>query len=847
MPSIAELLTRRSGIPENTTNAWEEAAEMAEENLPESLPLLAKRINVACCNPSSPSGLIEANTIDPWSKSGKYALGWVYFSVILLVLAVCMRAYYLFSDSVRTAIREDENDQAYGDLPGTGDYEMSALRTDRSTHPFFPREHRVSINSTRQLQASVSSIGLINNTIASVRFVIYRPIPSLRFKKGWRPIVFPSLAVACFALSATAFTICYCFIPQPLYWASIQFGSPPLAVRAGMLAVAMMPWIVALSMKASLIAMLTGIGHERLNVLHRWLAWLCLLLSLIHTIPFYVTPVWDEGGMLVFKSYFSGNGIAIYGTGIAALVPLIFLCVHSLPVLRRKFYEVFVVIHVPVSIVFLGMLFWHCNNYLTSWSYLWATMAIWLASYATRLFFLNWANPFRMSWIIGDEAALTLLPEDAVRITIPTQLRWRPGQFVYLRMPGISILENHPFTIASICSDDMISEYGKGYRDMSIVFRPYGGFTKRVLETALDRGPWHTYHAFVDGPYGGMRRRMDAFDHVVLIAGGSGITALISQLLDLIKRMRDGKAVTKSVNVIWAMKRQETMEWFREELRICRDNAPVDSVTCQFFITSAKRNTHNGRPSSTPGRPLSTVLHGKVDDIFHRIASNRYSTTSSKRDSEFIRQDTAGDPRREKELRAEIEDRIKPLPEAHLRPFHPTSKALLSSSFDWRGHSQSPNRPQDLHVSGSLETPHMPPHPTLHEKRRSRPMSLDIEAAQKTALNALFGRGEADERVNFGFPSTPTEFQKNLMRFAFMPAATRTKTGSWTTEWGRPAVPYMLREMSKGWSGRRTCVFVCGPPAMREDVSTAVADLQRLVWQSQDKDEIFLHAENYAL
>lgn len=90
-----------------------------------------------------------------------------------------------------------------------------------------------------------------------------------------------------------------------------------------MIAVAMMPWIVALSMKANFIALLTGIGHERLNVLHRWLAYLCLLLSLIHTIPFYVQPVWEHGGLNIFQSYFGKTGSVIYGTGISTRAALL--------------------------------------------------------------------------------------------------------------------------------------------------------------------------------------------------------------------------------------------------------------------------------------------------------------------------------------------------------------------------------------------------------------------------------------------------------------------------------------------------------------------------------------------
>jgi len=509
------------------------------------------------------------------------------------------------------------------------------------------------------------------------------------------------------------------------------------------------------------------------------------------------------------------------------------------------------------------MLFWHCNNYLTSWSYLWATLAIWLSSYVVRLFYLNWTNPWRMSLLVGEEAAVTVLPEDAIKVTIPTQMKWKPGQYVYLRMPGVSIFENHPFTIASLCSDDFPSGYGEEYRDMVLVFRPFGGFTKKVLENALDHGPWHTYRAFIDGPYGGMRRSLDSFDHVVLIAGGSGITALVSQLLDLIKRMRDAKAVTKTVHVIWALKRPDTMEWFKEELRICREYAPPDSVHCQFYITTAKRQTMTGKivSAQTPTRPVSMVFHDKVNDMFQNIASNRYSFASSHRHSALIREEAAGNPEREKELRVEKEDRLRPLPEAHLRPSRVHLSPSPNRSFansDTRDHSPAPS------TLPTQETPHLPPHPTLHEKRRSRVLSLDVSTAQNTALNALNGTSpppagqqhhnpgaDADQiQPDFGFPSTPTEFQKNLMRFAFMPATLRKPASSgWSTEWGRPDIPFMLRELSREyWTGPRAAVFVCGPPGMRRDVARAVRELQRDVWRKDHvREEVFLHAENYAL
>lgn len=513
-------------------------------------------------------------------------------------------------------------------------------------------------------------------------------------------------------------------------------------------------------------------------------------------------------------------------TGIAALVPAIFLCVHSLGPLRRKFYELFVVVHVPVSIALLGLLFWHCHNYLTSWHYLWATTAIWLASYIFRLLYLNWTNPFQISWGIGEEAAVTVLEDNAVKVTIPTRARWKPGQYIYLRMPGVSLFENHPFTIASLCSDDYPSEYGEQYRDMVVVFRPFGGFTKKVLDSALDHGPWWTYRAFIDGPYGGMRRRLDSFEHVVLIAGGTGITAIVSQLLDLIKRMRDGKAVTRSIHLLWAMKRPETMEWFKEELRICREFAPPDTVSCQFYITGAKRQqqqqTGNFVSAAHPpgGRPrhgpVSSLFHdNKVSDIFHSIARNnksrhslnsnpnrRYSTASNTQRHSALSLETEaeaeaeayGDLAQEKELREESTDRLRPLPEAHLKPMRsPLSQRIPPPPLHLPHRSGLQLHPPEFSSDAYAEedTPHSTATATTtypHEKRKWKQQlsSLDTTSAQKMAIPPPPLQEQQQSQIqtkvppaataaalqdfDFGFPSTPTDFQKNLMvNFPFPP------------------------------------------------------------------------------
>jgi len=454
-------------------------------------------------------------------------------------------------------------------------------------------------------------------------------------------------------------------------------------------------------------------------------------------------------------------------------------------------YEVFVIVHVPVAAVFLAMLFWHCNNYLTSWNYLWATVAIWLFSYLLRgIFFLNWTNYWRLAWLIGDEASILVLPEDAIKVTIATRKKWKPGQYVYLRLPGISVFENHPFTITSLCSSEFPSEHGEGYKDMTLVFRPFRGFTRKVLEAAIEHGPLHTYRAFLDGPYGGMTRSLDSFDHVLLIAGGSGITALTSHLLYLIKHMRQGKAATRTVQVVWAMKRPEVMSWFKEELRICRQYAPPRSMKCHFYITAAKRLTGTDElvGANSPERAVGNSFEEKVNTMFQELTTSprsrrsHHSSQTNARHETSLQQDPAGGAGREQPLSQTKEDAISPLPEAHLEPQIPL---------------------------------------TIQKKRQPGGSGLTLDTSINTVLH------------------------KALTEYDFRSEEARPSV-DWHTDYGRPEIALMLKQLSANF-GRRNSVFVCGPPSMRTDVANAVAGLQTLIWEKQDVEEVYLHTENYSL
>lgn len=262
---------------------------------------LFRRLDIPL-TPTSPPGLVQASVVDPWSGSGIYALGWTYFGLAVVASVIVVRVWHFWQDKIRQAIYKHQVEQHYCDLYSAHVDPVSASQPEPAAgQHFFPEGSGLGYKQFRP-SAHFSSVGFVNDSLALFRWIFYRPIPDIVWKK--HRFTFSSLAVLACASVAVVFVTLFCFLQQPLYWQSIQFGSPPLAIRAGMIAVAMTPWIVATSMKANVLAVAIGIGPERLNVFHRWLGYLCLLLSLVHMVPFYVQPVWKDGGMKVFAPLF---------------------------------------------------------------------------------------------------------------------------------------------------------------------------------------------------------------------------------------------------------------------------------------------------------------------------------------------------------------------------------------------------------------------------------------------------------------------------------------------------------------------------------------------------------------
>ena len=121
----------------------------------------------------------------------------------------------------------------------------------------------------------------------------------------------PSIGLQVFLFGAIVFATVATFAVRPYYRGHRGYGSPPLAIRTGLMAVALTPIIVALSGKVNIVTLLTGICYEKLNVIHRWLSYICFALSVVHTFPFIVAPMKDGGSRALHKQYYKPGAFEV--------------------------------------------------------------------------------------------------------------------------------------------------------------------------------------------------------------------------------------------------------------------------------------------------------------------------------------------------------------------------------------------------------------------------------------------------------------------------------------------------------------------------------------------------------
>ncbi|OCH90700.1 hypothetical protein OBBRIDRAFT_582310 [Obba rivulosa] len=346
--------------------------------------------------------------------------------------------------------------------------------------------------------------------------------------------------------------------------------------RAAHLASCQLPLIVALAGKNNIISFFTGIGHEKLNVLHRAAARTCLIFLWIHAIC-------RASAGLPEKFDFSNGWMRWGATGLTAFTLATIMSVRPV---RNMFFEFFLVSHVFLVGVFMIGGYLHAREPGFG-HYIWPALVVWAFDRVLRSARLLWNNSGRFG---KDKECATanveLVSSDTIRLTLRRKLNWTPGQHAYVILPTVSDLptEAHPFTIASI-PKALDGTEGPEEKDVVFLIRGRSGFTGRLRDHATQNGVC-SVPAFVDGPYG-CPPDLTKYTTCILIAGGSGVSYTLPLLLNLVHKARANRSQVRRVVFVWAIRDADHLKWISKLLTQALDAAQSTPLVVEptIYIT----------------------------------------------------------------------------------------------------------------------------------------------------------------------------------------------------------------------------------------------------------------------
>lgn len=350
---------------------------------------------------------------------------------------------------------------------------------------------------------------------------------------------------------------------QPHPWGYDALGEKLAYVgyRTGDMAFALLPLVILLSGRNNILLWLTNWSHSTFMLLHRWVARIFALHTIIHSIVLLVA--YKRSGMYVMD-----HSTPYWRWGIVGTVAVCAMLVFSLLYFRRLAYEAFLIFHI-VAAVFVIVGSWYHVIYrfglgASNEYWLYAASAVWAFDRLMRLYRVV-ANGL-------NRATVTEVGAHHVRIDIPgIRLDGRPGRHAYAYFPTLNPLkpwENHPFSISpthlfrpaapSSISPSVSSNAAGGDIEKSIatstqlntltattpagvtlIVRKSAGMTKLLAS--------HTgLLTLIDGPYRNESPTpILACDRVLLIAGGIGITGVLSYV-----------AQHHNVKLVWSIKQE---------------------------------------------------------------------------------------------------------------------------------------------------------------------------------------------------------------------------------------------------------------------------------------------------
>jgi predicted ferric reductase len=213
--------------------------------------------------------------------------------------------------------------------------------------------------------------------------------------------------------------------------------------------------------------------------------------------------------------------------------------------IRRKYFEVFYYAHIYAAYLIIPTTLWHAS---AGWEYMLPGVTVWFVDRLMRI--------YRSGCEVCVSEVKILEGVTEIRFTMPN-LTVQAGQYIFVNVPEISLLQWHPFTVSSGVGSPFFSVHIKSMGADTWTGKLYN----HVRTCEKKKVPANTCISLaVDGPYG-HAIQFDDYERVILVCGGIGVTPCAS-IFAALKKRRD-----LGLSFHWMLREESLVEAFTEQLR----------------------------------------------------------------------------------------------------------------------------------------------------------------------------------------------------------------------------------------------------------------------------------------
>lgn len=226
-----------------------------------------------------------------------------------------------------------------------------------------------------------------------------------------------------------------------------------------------------------------------------------------HWVAYVISSPWSGG---------TSGYTSLFVSGMLLVILLAIIRVTSMASVRHANFELFHAIHIGGMCLFYILLIVHGLHYGVprTWKWVVAPLLLYTLDRLTR----RWRE--HRSYVLVTKHAADFSDSDVLRLRLPRVFHFQAGQYAEVKVPALSKLQWHPFTIASSPHEADMTFYIKSAGDWSAAM--HAVFRDRVIACGED------IEVHVRGPYGSPAQHVGQFEHIVLIGGGVGATPFSS-------------------------------------------------------------------------------------------------------------------------------------------------------------------------------------------------------------------------------------------------------------------------------------------------------------------------------